>query len=205
MNRDELKKRIATRNDMTMSLVHLTKPTETEGLAEVLIKILKEKKLRGSTTKSGFIVGNRTAVCFQDTPLYSLAQNVYYEQNANREDKERKQRYYGAGLIFEKEFIYRKGGRPVIYDKTTEAKLYLPENQHWRIVNLDLSNRDSIIDWTHEREWRIPNDLEFELTDIKLLVPRHEFLKKFNDICIKEGINLYSEVKSIVCLSDLFF
>ena len=190
---------------MTMSLVHLTKPTDTEHLEDVLIKILKEKKLRGSTTKSGFIVGNRTAVCFQDTPLYSLAQNVYYEQNISKENEERKQRYYGAGLIFEKEFIYRKGGRPVIYDKTAEAKLYLPEEQYWRIVNLDLSNKDSIIDWTYEREWRIPDDLEFELSDIKLLVPRHQYLNVFNKRCIKEGIDLYKEVKSIICLSDLFF
>ena len=49
-------------------------------------------------------------------------------------------------------------GRPVIYDKTISAKKYLPENEWWRIVNLDLSDEDRFIDWTHEREWRVPND-----------------------------------------------
>lgn len=205
MNYDELKKRIATRNDMTLNIVHLTKSTETENLDDVLIKILKDKKLKGSTTKSGFIVGNRKAVCFQDTPLYSLTQNVYYEQKIIEENKDRKQRYYGAGLMFKKQYIYRKGGRPVIYDKTEEAKLYLPPTEYWRIVNLDLLNKNSIVDWTHEREWRVPDDLEFELSEVKLILPRDEFLKKFSIKCKKAGINIYDEVKSIICLSDLFF
>lgn len=54
--------------------------------------------------------------------------------------------------------MYKKGGRPVIYDQTIEAKKYLPESQHWRIVNFDLSNDDRLVDWTHEREWRVPDE-----------------------------------------------
>lgn len=68
MKREEWKKRIARRSDMTCSLVHLTKDAviggEKVNAIDVLIKILKERKLVGSTTESGFIVGSRKAVCF---------------------------------------------------------------------------------------------------------------------------------------------
>lgn len=54
-------KRISRRSDMTRAVTHLTKEAKIDGkdlsALEVLVKILKEKKLKGSTTKSGFIVG----------------------------------------------------------------------------------------------------------------------------------------------------
>ncbi len=71
--------------------------------------------------------------------------------------------------MFDKTYIYKKGGRPVIYDKTEEAKKYLTEDKWWRIVNLDLSDSNNIIDWTHEREWRVLNELTFELKMLVLL------------------------------------
>lgn len=69
MDLKEWKKRIAERNDITSYFIHLTKPYGN-GIVkmnthEVLIKILKEKILIGSITQSGFVVGDRKAVCFQ--------------------------------------------------------------------------------------------------------------------------------------------
>ena len=61
---------------------------------------------------------------------------------------------------------YRKGARPVIYDSIEEAKEYLDEQDWWRIVRLDYSHDDDIIDWTHEREWRILGEFRFELNEI---------------------------------------
>ena len=182
MKLEEWKKKIAERNDITGNLIHLTKGKEIENekfnVFEILIKILKDKKLIGSTTESGFIVGDKRAVCFQESPIYSLSQNIYYEQKLFREEKLKKKRYVGVGLMFTKPYIYKKGGRPVIYDKTTEAKKYLPKEQWWRIVNYDLSDKNNIIDWTHEREWRVEGDLEFELSDISVVVPNEKAFKK---------------------------
>lgn len=203
MNKNEWKKRIAERNDMTTYLAHLTKPLDDEiEVYEVLLKILKDRKLEGSGEK-GFIVGNTKAVCLQESPLYSLTQNIYYEQKLRKSEKVKKIRYLGFGLLFEKSFVFRNNGRPVIYDKTQEAKAYLPSSQWWRIVNLDLSNDDIIIDWTHEREWRVPNELKFQLKDVSVLVPNKKAYKKMIKICKEENIDLINEVRGIINLQDL--
>lgn len=202
------KNKLARRSDMTGFLVHLTKGKETaDGMSAInnLVKILKDKKLKGSDTKSGFIVGNQTAVCLQDTPIYSLTENIYYEQMLRKENKEKKIRYLGFGIMFEKTFIYKKGGRPVIYEKTSDAKLFLPKDQWWRIVNFDLEDEDKIIDWTHEREWRVCGDLEFNLSEIRVIVPNHKALKALISKCNYEGINIVEDTKSIINLSDIFF
>lgn len=209
MKLKEWRRRIAERSDITSYLIHLTKPLQDNEndlkVQEVLLKIIKEKRLCGSTTEKGFIVGKRKAVCLQETPLYSLTQNIFFEQKLRENNKSAKVRYLGFGLLFEKTFIYNNNGRPVIYDKTSEAKGYLPENQWWRIVNFDLSNEDNIIDWSHEREWRVPEELKFELKDISIIVPNKESFKKIVQLCKKENIDIIKETRSIINLGDLFF
>lgn len=203
------KKRIAERSDITGNLVHLTKPFISEDIKidslDVLIKILSDKCIQGSTTESGFICGKRKAVCFQDTPLYSLSQNIYYEQKLRKEDEERKMRYMGFGLLFDKPNVYKKNGRPVIYDRTEEAKKYLPESEWWRIVNLDLSDNDRVIDWTHEREWRVPDQFRFELSEVVVLVPNSTIYKKFIEKCDKSDKDIMNKIKSVINLGVLFY
>ena len=205
MKEEEWKNRIAERIDLTTGLVHLTKGNETKNVLEVIIKILEDKKILGSTTESGFICGDTPAVCLQDTPLYSLTQNVYYEQKL-RKEKEDKVRYLGWGILISKKNVYKKGGRPVIYDKKSEAKAYLPPNQWWRIVNYDLNNNDYIIDWTHEREWRVPNHLNFELEEIALIVPNNKAMKKiikaYHD---NTGRDLIKDTNGVINLGSIFF
>ena len=54
------------------------------------------------------------------------------------------------------------GGRPVFYEKTAAAKKILLDSEHWRIVNLNIQiAAPSLIDWTHDREWRLPNNFTF--------------------------------------------
>ncbi|RII33461.1 DUF2971 domain-containing protein [Clostridium chromiireducens] len=200
MDLKEWEKRIAERNDITTHLIHLTKPYENGE-----IKILKEKKLIGSSTESGFVVGDKKAVCFQESPLYSLTQNIYFEQKLREEEKSKKIRYVGCGLLFKKTFVYKNQGRPVIYDKTEEAKKYLPKDQWWKIVNLNLGDENKIIDWSHEREWRVPDELEFELSDVSIIVPSSGGFKKIIEDCKNEGIDLINDVRTIINLADLFY
>ena len=63
-------------------------------------------------------------------------------------------------------------------------KSLLPDDEYWRIVNYDLSNSQYMIDWTHEREWRIPGNIEFEYKNIEILVESSEYCRKFIDYCI---------------------
>lgn len=208
MKKQDWVERIARRSDITASLVHLTKKGVVDGkeldTLEILMKILKEQRLNGSDTESGFIVGSTKAVCVQECPMYSISENTYYEQKLFKEKKTSKRRYYPIGIAFSKPYIFKKGGRPVIYDKTADAKQYLPPHQWWRIVNYDLTDDDNFIDWTHEREWRVPEKLEFKLEDIRIVVVNYNCVEYLKRRCREENIDI-DKVKSIIVLSDVFY
>lgn len=199
-------RRIAERSDMSSAIIHLTRELDKIKVQEVLYKILSEQKILGSTTDSGFICGDIKAVCFQDTPLNSICQNVFFEQKQREQNSDYKIRYRAFGLMFEKPYAFSKGARPVIYDKTSDAKSYLPKNQWWRIVSLNLEDKDNIIDWTHEREWRCPGDFEFELSKVTILAVHQDAISYLSDEFNKKlGINLMSIIKGVITLKHLLY
>jgi hypothetical protein len=173
--------RAGSRSDVSCQVTHLTRDfgegAEAVKSFDVLIKILEAGKINGSTTASGYIIGDTPAACFIDAPLYSVVQNIMFE-NEKRNSKG-DHRYYPYGISFPKPYVYAMGGRPVIYDNTQSAKKYLPPAEHWRIVNFDLSNEANFIDWTHEREWRVPNQFAFDLKAATVLLPSYNEIKEF--------------------------
>ena len=212
MNNKEWGERISHRTDISVGVVHLTKEAGELNALEVLMKIIEEQTIVGSTNKTvdghprGFICGNDPVVCFQDVPLYSLSENILLEQQLHKKKPELPIRYAPFGLRFDKRYVFRNGGRPVIYEKTDIAKSFLPEDEYWRIVKLDLENNDNIIDWTHEREWRIKGDFHFELSEVEILLSEQSSLKKFNKYCKEKNMeNLLNEIKGIVVLKSLLF
>lgn len=206
MKNEDWFKRIQSRNDIAARLTHLTRANETMNAFEVLMKILNDKKLLGSTTHSGFIVGNTPAVCLQETPLESLAEHIIFENESFSTIDKQNVRYSGIGLRFNKLYIYRKGGRPVIYDKKEYLKNILPEELYWRIVNFDLDNLENCIDWTHEREWRVPNELAFNYNNIELIFPDSDTYRRFILYCEENNtINLLKEIRGIVILSSTIY
>ena len=190
--------RLLSRTDMSMYLTHLTKGTDKMNALEVLLRILNEKKLK-STCDTGFINGEKPVVCFQDIPFNSIAENVKHEQ-IERVNLGGKIRYEALGIAFDKSMIFKLGGRPVIYEKTIFAKGILSFNEHWRIVNLDYSDDEAYIDWTHEREWRILNDFNFELNDVFVLLPNTQVYKAFIKKCDTE---IVQEIAGIIVLNTL--
>jgi hypothetical protein len=199
------KRRLAERSDLSSQIVHLTRETKETTVADVLYNIVSAGKLIGSSTKSGFICGPTPAVCFQDAPLTAICQNVFFEQKHNEGKKDAKTRYRAVGLAFPKDYAYAKGARPVIYDKTSEAKKFLPADQQWRIVNFDLNNQESFVDWTHEREWRIPGDFEFDLNEATLLFVNEVAYKAFLKKCKTEGKNFAEQVRGVVVMDNLLY
>ncbi len=197
--------RLSERSDLSSSVTHLTRSTESRNILEQVFKILDDQKLIGSTTDSGFIVGKTPAVCFQDAPLHSIGQNVWFEQKYRKDNPSAKIRYYGAGFIFNKTIAYRKGARPVLYENTTTAKSLLPESEWWRIVNFNLASDENIIDWTHEREWRCPNEFKFNLNEVTLLVTNPTMYKMFINQCEERGLSHHKDIKGIVVLNELVF
>lgn len=141
------------RPDISEGLIHLTKETGSKSAFEVLKSILISGKLKASTKNSGFIKGTGKAVCFSEAPL-SAVQHLIARSIKETEGKVRK-RYSTYGLAVSKESIYELGGRPVIYLPNNEAE-WVPDDQKWRQVRFEYPD----IDWTHEREWRLPLDLK---------------------------------------------
>jgi hypothetical protein len=199
------------RTDITSMVTHLTKPfkVNVEGINEDdinvmavdnLIKILADKKINGSNTESGFIIGKTSAVCFQDAPFSGIIQNVEYEKQRRLDEKDKKIRYCGIGLAFSKFYAFSQGGRPVIYEETKKAKEILPKDEYWRIVNFHIHPDDTnIIDWTHEREWRAPVEFKFDLELAHVVLYDKVCWDYFYDKCPKEILN---EIHGITMLKS---
>ena len=201
------KERMSDRQDLSSSLVHLTRAAEINEMklsaVDVLLKILRERKIIGSTSEKGFIRGNRSAVCFQDAPLFSIAQNLKFEKELSKENKTR-HRYTGCGLVFSKLYLFQNGCRPVIYDRVEEAKKYLDQSEYFRLVSFDLSDVAKIVDWSHEREWRLPGDLEFRIAMSAVVLETKQDYKEFiRKTALPENVGILGNICGIIVLDAL--
>lgn len=138
-----------------------------------LINILDLKKVYASQVPW---VGNHKAVCLTECPWTSLITHT--------------QQYSSFGVGFTKEFVFSKGGGPVYY---VRADMF--NNQRWDDSVLSFvtpfwpeyvpSFLKSTVamkkcDYTHEREWRIAHDLDFEYNDIAFIVlPDYQTMARF--------------------------
>jgi len=72
--------------------------------------------------------------------------------------------------MFDKTWVYDRGGRPVIYQPDSDFSR-LPEALRWRHVRFEPTSLQGI-DFTWEREWRIPCDeLTFSRAEAVIVVP----------------------------------
>ena len=74
--------RKSKRSDLVKRLTNLTWGNTDDEAFDVLWEILNDKKLMGSGN-SGYIVGTDKAVCFQEIPLYSIVENLLFEDSLN--------------------------------------------------------------------------------------------------------------------------
>ncbi|MBZ5212764.1 DUF2971 domain-containing protein [Bacillus paralicheniformis] len=204
------RERLRNRTDMTTYLTHLTRKNVggredfPKDKLEVLIKILTDKKLIASG--KGFINSGEPVVCLQDVPFYGVSQNVKHEMEHKRLLGDRI-RYEPLGIALHKTYVFRKGGRPVIYEKPTikdGKKTFpdIPSDLLWRIVSLDLSEDEAFTDWTHEREWRVKGDLEFELEDVYVILPDTYMYKEFTE---KVDSQILKEIRGVIVLEGLMY
>jgi len=201
------KSMMSDRQDLSSSLVHLTRSAEIDGknlsAVDVLLKILREKKIVGSTTEKGFIRGDKSAVCFQDAPLYSIAQNLKFEKELSKE-KHTRHRYSGCGLIFSKYYLFENDCRPVIYDRVEEGKSYIKESELYRLVSFDMIDRKNIIDWSHEREWRLAGDFTFKIDWTAVVLQTREDYREFIEKSkLPENVGLLESICGIIVLDAL--
>ena len=152
------------RDDLSNKLVHLTKGA-WEDAAGTFMKILDENVLIGSP---GGIKSRDNCICFSEAPLSKLSQIL---ANRNASDF----RYAPFGVMVSKNWLFSKGGRPVIYQPTEEYDV-LPEKLKWRHQIYDPVNGK---DYTWEREWRIKIDqLELDPLEATVIVPNRAWESK---------------------------
>ncbi len=130
------------RPDISDKVIHFTRGPTPEAALESLLTIVGESRLLAG---NGMIRGGHHCVCFTEAPLPALATGLVNSDSFTR--------YSPFGLMFEKAWLYARGGRPVIYQADGEF-LALPETMRWRHVRYEPSAAPPI-DFTWEREWRI--------------------------------------------------
>lgn len=135
------------RPDFSYGLVHLTKERGETKPFDVLKEILSSGILK-ATGRKGYIKGNGKAVCLSEMPLSA----IHYFASSPSVTENARYRFYGVALS--KQAIFKAGGRPVIYLPDSEAE-WIPPEHKWRHVRFD-----SKVDWTNEREWRVPEDIQ---------------------------------------------
>jgi hypothetical protein len=166
------------RDDLSNKLIHLTRDQGEILAADILLKIIAEKRLCGGI---GNIKGGYRCICFCEAPISKLAQ-ILAEKPAN------KIRYEPFGIMVDKSWLFIRGGRPVIYQTDGEYEL-LHETQRFRHVRYD-PNLDNPIDFTWEREWRIRTDeLPLDPSTAIIVIPNRQWedyiINKHSIISIK--------------------
>ena len=153
------------RFDVSHALVHLTRhrtrgplnmTTEASAFG-VLKEILQAGKI---VAGRGFVKGKQPVTCFSEIPLSAL-----HNFAARPTAETPRPRYEFYGIAISKSSGFHLGARPVIYLPDREAD-WIPSDQQWRHV-LFLHGRT---DWTHEREWRCPSDIDLTKVGFYVIV-----------------------------------
>lgn len=139
---------------------------------EKLCSILQMREIKASSMPWTGTFG----ICFTECPWSSLLAHT--------------NQYSSYGIGFTKEFIYKHGGSPVFYmrfkllnaiqknikDNQTKQNLLKLLTPYSPNFDTDYAKqKHPRVDYTHEREWRMSNNLHFEYNDIAfLLLKKHE-------------------------------
>lgn len=137
-----------------------------------LISILQSKQISATVmpwTKA-------SAVCLTECPWSSLIAHT--------------QKYSSYGIGFHKAFVYSRHGGPVYYIRPDHFKRQMKygkfDKQVWPFITpFSPSYRPKhmrgsyfpTVDFSHEREWRIPHDFPFEYDNVEFII-----LKDYNDM-----------------------
>jgi hypothetical protein len=154
------------RADISDKLVHFTNGENQEEAYDRLASIVSDMRISGS---SNLIRGSYICVCFTEAPLVSMRNGLVNPHAYTR--------YSPFGIMFQKRWIFKRGGRPVIYQPDAEYDL-LPEEMRWRHVRYEPDN----IDFTWEREWRMKCDyLDFDPSKAVIVVPNDNWAQRMID------------------------
>jgi hypothetical protein len=156
------------RLDISDKVIHFTKGDNDEDAYSRLRAIVSERRVIASGNK---IKGESPCVCFTEAPLSSLSGGLVNPKDFGR--------YSLFGLMFDKNWIFGLGGRPVIYQPDLEFQ-NLPDALKWRHMRYE-PNGTPPIDFTWEREWRFNGELLFNPGTTVIVVPNLSWAQRLED------------------------
>jgi hypothetical protein len=149
-----------SRPDISAHLIHFTRGFTHDNAFKVLQKIVRERKLIAGNRN---IKGGFNCVCFSEAPLGSLSGGLVNENYYST--------YSPFGIMVSKKWAFEQGGRPVIYQPESEY-FEVIEDRRWRHVTFELRDKEHVVDFTWEREWRFRRDeLPFDNASAQIVVP----------------------------------
>ena len=159
------------RPDQSDYLAHFTK---SENAYDNIVSILQSKTLRAGIIPWAV----RPATCFTECPWPSLIQHA--------------KQYSPYGVGFTKPHVFAAGGGPVYYVRADHWKkqewnshiktFVTPFWPEYRPASLKSQAQlgGQTIDYSHEREWRVPHDFTFELSEVAFVILKtYEDMAKF--------------------------
>jgi len=170
---------VRRRRDQSLYVTHFTKAVDTaEGRlspGQVLRRILRERSIYARPVGDRCAGGGRDAdaVCLTEAPLLGLIVPTAPRSPAH-------------GIGFDKRFVYRQGGMPVIYLRRDLIEPDGTPPMDPRLYPFVKPFEVEVDNPTYEREWRVPRDLSFTYAEVAfLIVPRDErprFCAEFPDL-----------------------
>lgn len=150
-----------SREDISDYLFHFTTGANAK---EILERILIEKKIRD--------VKKRGYVCFTDSPITMLSPMFeIFERYENP-------MYAPYGIGIKKEYLYKKGARPVLYLEPSKKK-ELSDDLRWLYVPYEYGKKD--FSWL--REWRIPlSTIDLNFDNCFVIVKCHNDILEINNL-----------------------
>lgn len=158
------------RPDMADHVVHFMSGRTWEDAFGTLNKIIRERRLLGSGRVNR---DHHVCVCFSEAPLLVSRQGPVNPDAYSR--------YRPFGVLFDKRWIFARGGRPVIYQSEADYA-QMPVNLQWRHMRYE-PDAEPPIDFTWEREWRLQVDeLRLNSTECVIVLPNNGWEQRMRDV-----------------------
>lgn len=174
------------RTDMSYFLIHFTQGDD-EVAFQNLKSIISSKRI---SADNRLIRGGHMVSCFTETPLDCIRE-IGGIKNETGHTK-----YAPYGVMFSKKDVYQRGGRPIIYSESDHYDLLHPTLQ-WRFMRYEPTfEKYKGVDFSWEREWRIPGNFEFSNIRYWVVVPSIEVGEKLKSELNQEAISIYLDCQN---------
>lgn len=127
--------------------------------------------------------------------------------------------YSSYGLVFSKRVVFRAGGGPALYVRGDTLRALgpsIPPSIEPLIAPFDpeaVLVAGNVLDWLHEREWRLPGNLKFQDGDIEYLIVEsiedaQRIVEEFGTVRVPRGkiitMQVYRTIKTgLGCASTM--